>query len=65
MHVRRKERPLDADHVADDLESVLLTEDQILTRVASLAQELGRDYAGREPVLIGRASCRERVYSNV
>jgi hypoxanthine phosphoribosyltransferase len=53
MHVRRKERPLDADHVADDLESVLLTEDQILTRVASLAQELGRDYAGREPVLIG------------
>jgi hypoxanthine phosphoribosyltransferase len=44
---------LDADHVADDLESVLLTEEQILTRVASLAQELGRDYTGRDPVLIG------------
>lgn len=44
---------MDADHVADDLESVLLTEDQILARVASLAQELGRDYAGREPLLVG------------
>jgi hypoxanthine phosphoribosyltransferase len=44
---------LDADHVAEHLESVLLTEEQILTRVASLAQELGRDYTGRDPVLIG------------
>jgi hypoxanthine phosphoribosyltransferase len=44
---------LDADHVADDLESVLLTEEQILERVASLARELGTDYAGRSPVLIG------------
>ncbi|HET6530244.1 MAG TPA: hypoxanthine phosphoribosyltransferase [Actinoplanes sp.] len=44
---------MDADHVADDLESVLLTEAQILTRVASLGRELGRDYAGRDPLLIG------------
>jgi hypoxanthine phosphoribosyltransferase len=44
---------LDADHVADDLESVLFTEEQILTRVAALAGELERDYAGRSPVLIG------------
>jgi hypoxanthine phosphoribosyltransferase len=44
---------VDADHVADDLESVLLTEEQIRTRVAALAEELERDYAGREPVLIG------------
>jgi hypoxanthine phosphoribosyltransferase len=44
---------LDADHVAADLESVLFTEDQIAARVTALAQELGRDYAGREPVLIG------------
>jgi hypoxanthine phosphoribosyltransferase len=44
---------LDADHVAGDLESVLLTEEQILTRVASLAQEVAGDYAGRHPVLIG------------
>jgi hypoxanthine phosphoribosyltransferase len=44
---------VDAEHVAGDLESVLLTEDQILARVAALARELERDYAGREPVLIG------------
>jgi hypoxanthine phosphoribosyltransferase len=44
---------MDADHVADDLESVLLTEEQILDRVGSLAAELGADYAGRSPVLIG------------
>src|SRR5919112_2428760 len=44
---------VDADHVAGDLESVLLTEEQILGRVASLAAELERDFAGREPVLIG------------
>jgi hypoxanthine phosphoribosyltransferase len=44
---------VDADHVAADLESVLLTEEQILARVAALADELGRDYAGRDPVLIG------------
>jgi len=44
---------LDADHVADDLESVLLTEEQILDRVAALGAQLGADYAGRQPVLIG------------
>jgi hypoxanthine phosphoribosyltransferase len=44
---------VDADRVADDLESVLLTEDQIRARVAALAGELGRDYAGRAPVLVG------------
>jgi hypoxanthine phosphoribosyltransferase len=44
---------VDVSHVADDLESVLLTEDQILGRVASLARELGADYAGREPILVG------------
>ena len=44
---------MDAGHVADDLESVVLTEEQILDRVASLAGELAEAYAGREPVLIG------------
>jgi hypoxanthine phosphoribosyltransferase len=44
---------LDAGHVADDLESVVLTEEQILERVSSLAAELAEAYAGREPVLIG------------
>ena len=44
---------MDADHVAGDLESVLFSEAEIAARVTTLAQELGRDYAGREPVLIG------------
>jgi hypoxanthine phosphoribosyltransferase len=44
---------VDASHVADDLETVLLSEDQIRTRVAELATELARDYAGRDLVLIG------------
>ncbi|GID92576.1 hypoxanthine phosphoribosyltransferase [Amorphoplanes digitatis] len=44
---------MDADHVADDLESVLLTEDQILARVGELAAEIGKDMSGREIVLIG------------
>jgi hypoxanthine phosphoribosyltransferase len=44
---------VDADQVADDLDSVLLTEATILDRVASLARELAQDYAGRAPVLIG------------
>ena len=39
--------------MADDLESVLLTEEQILARVDGLARELGATYAGREPVLVG------------
>jgi hypoxanthine phosphoribosyltransferase len=44
---------VDASHVADDLESVLLTEERILARVADLAGELGDAYAGREPVFVG------------
>jgi len=44
---------VDASHVADDLEAVLLTEEQILARVDGLARELGAAYAGREPVLVG------------
>jgi len=44
---------VDASYVADDLEAVLLTEEQILDRVGGLARELGAAYAGREPVLVG------------
>lgn len=39
--------------MADDLETVILTEEQILARVDGLARELGAVYAGREPVLVG------------
>ena len=44
---------MDADHVAGDLESVLLTEDEIRARVTGLAAEIGKDYAGRDIVLVG------------
>lgn len=44
---------MDAEHVAGDLEAVILTEDQILARVAGLAAELHASYAVREPVLVG------------
>lgn len=44
---------MDASHVADELEAVILTEDQILARVGVLAAELHQDLAGRTPVLVG------------
>ena len=44
---------MDASHVADELEAVILTEDQILARVAALAAELHRELAGRTPVFVG------------
>lgn len=44
---------MDADHVADELDEVILTEEQILARVAALARELEETYQGREPVLVG------------
>jgi hypoxanthine phosphoribosyltransferase len=44
---------VDAEHVADDLESVVLTEEQIRARVGALAAALHDDYAGRAPVFVG------------
>ena len=44
---------MDASHVADDLETVILTEEQILTRVAALADELHKEYADRHPIMVG------------
>jgi hypoxanthine phosphoribosyltransferase len=44
---------VDAVHVADDLESVILTEPEILARVAVLAGELHDGFDGRTPVLVG------------
>ena len=36
-----------------DVERILLTEKQIQARVAELAAQLQRDYAGRQPLLVG------------
>ncbi len=35
-----------------DLEKVLLTEEELKARVAQLGEEISRDYAGKEPVLV-------------
>src|SRR3954453_12407790 len=45
-----------ADQPADlhpDVEAVLVSEDQIAAKIAELAAQIDRDYAGREVVLVG------------
>ena len=44
---------MDAADVAQDLERVLFTSDQIQQRVAEVAAQIDEDYAGREVLLIG------------
>jgi len=44
---------VDATHVAGDLVEVLFTEEQIRERLAELAAEVERDYAGEELLLVG------------
>jgi len=38
--------------LTDDIQEVLLTEEQIAARVKELAQQINRDYEGKEPVLV-------------
>ncbi|MFN8078571.1 MAG: hypoxanthine phosphoribosyltransferase [Kineosporiaceae bacterium] len=44
---------MDASDLAGDLTAVLLTEDQIHARLAELGAEIDRDYADRNPLLVG------------
>ncbi|GAA4974893.1 hypoxanthine phosphoribosyltransferase [Kineococcus glutinatus] len=44
---------MDADDAGTDLARVLLTKEQIAARVAELAAELDRDYAGEDVLLVG------------
>ncbi|MFI7068862.1 hypoxanthine phosphoribosyltransferase [Micromonospora sediminicola] len=44
---------MDLDHVAADLERVLLTGKEILDRVAELAAEIEYDYQGKDLVVVG------------
>ena len=39
--------------MTDDLKSVLYTEEQIAKRVAEMGAELTRDYAGKNPIVVG------------
>jgi hypoxanthine phosphoribosyltransferase len=44
---------VEANDVQDDLTEVLFTEDQIHAKLAELAREIERDYAGDRPLLVG------------
>lgn len=44
---------MDAEHIEADLERVLLTEDEIQSRIAELARDITRDYEGRDLLLVG------------
>lgn len=44
---------MDAQHIADDLERVLLTEEQILERISELAQDIWADYEGKDVLFVG------------
>ena len=44
---------MDATHIDSDLEKVLLTEQEIHGRLAELAAEVERDYAGEDILLVG------------
>ncbi len=46
---------MDSQHVSDDLdlEQTLFTEKQIQDRLAEMAREIERDYAGRDVLLVG------------
>ena len=44
---------MDAPHVDGDLSSVLLTEEQIVTRLGEIARQIEADYEGRDLLLVG------------
>ena len=44
---------MEARDLGDDLSAVVITEKQILVRLAELAEQIDRDYANRDPLLIG------------
>ncbi|MEN9710927.1 MAG: hypoxanthine phosphoribosyltransferase [Actinomycetota bacterium] len=44
---------MDAKNIASDLTKVLLTEEEILKRVAELAKDVENDYEGRDLLLVG------------
>ncbi|RLY91687.1 hypoxanthine phosphoribosyltransferase [Kocuria tytonicola] len=42
-----------AEHVKDDLSSILFTKEQIAEKVSELAQRIDHDYQGRDVLLVG------------
>ena len=45
--------------------NVLFKEEQLMSKIREIAEQINRDYEGKEVYQIGRASCRERVSINV
>lgn len=39
-------------NINDPVERILITEDQIKKRIGEMADEIGKDYAGREPMML-------------
>ena len=51
---RRKVEGKAMEHILDkDVERILFSEEELKQRVAEIAAQIDRDYAGKEPVLIG------------
>jgi hypoxanthine phosphoribosyltransferase len=44
---------MEPSDIPNDLTRVLVTEEQILARIAQMAREIEADYAGRPPLLVG------------
>ena len=44
---------MDSSHMGNDLENVLFTEEQIHQRLDELAQDIWRDYEGKDVLLVG------------
>jgi hypoxanthine phosphoribosyltransferase len=44
---------VDASYLEGDLQKVLLTEDQVRRRIGEMADQIGRDYEGRDLLLVG------------
>jgi hypoxanthine phosphoribosyltransferase len=44
---------VEAEHIDDDLASILLTEDEIAGRLGELADQIEADYRGRDLLLVG------------
>jgi len=49
----REPHPVDEKQLGTDLEKVLVSEEQIRTRLAEMAADIDRDYEGRDVLLVG------------
>ncbi len=52
-HSKLGSPPVNSDHLSADISEVLLDEDSIHARLAEVAAEVDRDYAGRDLLLVG------------